>query len=328
MMNDARSPSLERAIKRDAQRTTAAACAVIFAVLLVALDVQAQTRRPGEGKATAAEKRAPEVAPAPLLRRVTTLRESRRFNYGGTVTIYGAPEGSLTVEGWGRNEVEIVADVELKAATEEDLARLAALNKFHLDADVNHLRLITVGVHDRAYLKRADPKLPKHLLSLPWKIDYRVRVPLAVDLEIYAGRGALTLAAVEGAVRLNAGEGAATLALAGGDVEATLAGGPVIVRVAARSWRGRGMNVRVARGDLLVELPANFNGDVNAEVLRAGRVENLHAGLEPRERTPSTDRTFHGRGGQGGAALSFIVGDGTLRITQDDGKHRAGAGAP
>ena len=105
-------------------------------------------------------------------------------------------------------------------------------------------------------------------------------------------------------------------ALAGGDVTATVADGPVTVRVGARSWRGRGLDVHLASGDLTVELPAGFSGDLDAQVLRAGRVENAYAGLAPRERTQPTERSLQARAGAGGPQLSFTVGDGTLRIRQ------------
>lgn len=283
----------------------------------IAAVAPAQSGRPakpkGEAKAAAPQ--------APQLKRTATRREARRLGYGGSVTVYGAPEGSVTIEAWPRAEVEITADIELQADTEEELARLAELNSFVLDEDYNHVRVVTTGTHDRQFLKRAARDLPKKLRDLPWKIDYRVRVPQACDLEIYTGRGALTLTGVEGSVRLNAGDGPATLTLAGGDVEATLRGGPVHVRVPARSWRGRGLSVRVAGGGgLTVELPGNFNGDVNAEVLRAGRVENQHPGLAPRERTKPTERSLQARAGQGGAPLSFTLGDGTLHLRTEGAK--------
>src|SRR3712207_8136005 len=52
--------------------------------------------------------------------------------------------------------------------------------------------------------------------EMPWKIDYRIRVPAAVDLEVYSGRGRLSLAGVEGAARVNAGDGPADITLSGG----------------------------------------------------------------------------------------------------------------
>ena len=294
--------------------------ALLFALAALAF-APAHPASAQSGRQPKADKAAAQATPAPLLKRTTTRRESKRLGYGGSLTIYGAPEGSVTVEGWSRDEVEITAEVEQTADTEENLTRLAAINTFAVDDDLNHVRVMTVGLHDRKYAKRAAKGLPKHLRAMPWKIDYRVKVPAAVDLEINAGRGALVVSGVEGGLRINAGGGGESLfALAGGDVEATVANGPVTVRVPGRSWRGRGFRLRLASGDLNVELPAGFSGDVDAEVLRSGRVENDFAGLAPRERTKPTERSLQARAGNGGATLSFTVGDGTLRLTQTRAK--------
>ena len=297
------------------------ACALLAALFACAYASRqaavAQSGKQSDEKKKGAQSQTP---PAPLLKRTTTRREVRRLGFGGSLTLYGAPVGSVTIEGWSKGEVEITAEVEQSADTEENLNRLASLNGFVLDEDLSHLRLTTVGTHDRKYLKRAARDLPKGLEAMPWKIDYHVRVPASVDLELYTGRGALTVTGVEGALRINAGDGPADFTLAGGDVEATLRSGAVSVRVPARSWRGRGMSVRLASGDLSVELPAGFSGDLDAEVLRAGRVENSYAGLAPREQTQASERALHSRAGQGGAPLSFTVGDGTIRIIQEGRK--------
>jgi hypothetical protein len=260
---------------------------------------------------------APLAAP-PALKRTTTRHELRRFGHGGMVTLYGAPDGSINIEGSPRAEVDVNADIELRADTEEDLSLLAVVNRFVLDDDANHIRIITTGTHDRTFMKRAARDFPKRLLTLPWKIDYRVRVPAASDLEIYAGRGPLKINGVEGALRLNAGDAEASFVLTGGDVEATIQRGTLNFRLAQRSWRGRGANFRLGTGTLTVELPPNFNGDIDAEVLRNGRVENTHAALAPRERTQTTERSLHARAGMGGTLLSFTLGDGTLRIKQTE----------
>lgn len=295
------------------------------AALLLLIPAHASTAGARQGGSPPSTKKsAPPSAPAQtpaLLKRTTSRTETRRLGYGGSVTLYGAPEGSVTIEAWARSEVEITAEVELSANTEEELARLAPVNGFVVDEDYNHVRVVTTGTHDRKHVKRVARDLPKKLLAMPWKIDYKIKVPAAVDLEIYAGRGSLDLSGVEGAIRLYAPTSAgATLSLAGGDVEATLGRGPVNVRVPARSWRGRGMNLRLASGELNVELPPNFSGDIDAQVLRAGRVENGYAGLAPRERTAPNERSLQARSGHGGATLSFTLGDGTLRIKQEGGR--------
>jgi len=138
---------------------------------------------------------------SPLLTQKISRRATQRFGYGGTVTVVGAPHGSIVVEGWPRNEVEVAAEIELQAATEEDLKRLAAVNGFVFDEDLNHVRILTTGTHDPTFMRRATKNFPKRLLRLPWKIDYRIRVPGASDVEIDAGRGPIRFSGVEGALR-------------------------------------------------------------------------------------------------------------------------------
>jgi hypothetical protein len=256
---------------------------------------------------------------APKLTRTTTRHEVRRFGYGSALTILGAPAGAITIEAWTRNEVDITAEIELRADTEEDLARLAEVNGFLLDEDSNHLRILTTGTHDKATIKRAAKGFPKKLIGLPWKIDYRIRVPAITDIEIDAGRGPIKLSGVEGAIRLTVLEGDLTLNPAGGLLTATVGAGKVNIALASRNWRGAGADIRLATGDLTLELPAGYSGDINADILHTGRIENEYSTLEPCERTTFTPRSIKGRAGAGGPQLSFTVGDGTLRIKKAPG---------
>jgi len=39
--------------------------------------------------------------------RTTARHENYRLPFGGTVTVLGAPMGSITIEGWQKNEIDI-----------------------------------------------------------------------------------------------------------------------------------------------------------------------------------------------------------------------------
>ena len=260
------------------------------------------------------------VAPAPLLSRTTTRHEVRRLGYGGTLTIVGAPKGSVTVEGWSRSEIELTAEIELNAETEDDLNRLAIVNSFVFDDDSNHVTVLTTGTHDRVFMKKVAKNFPKALLNLPWKIDYRVHVPANTDVEINAGHGPVKLSGVEGALRLSATESETTLTLTGGIASATITAGNVTLIIPVRSWRGGGADIRVAAGVLNVELPPGFNGDIDADILRIGKVVNSYDSLELREKPGITDRTVRARAGAGGAFFKFTVGDGIVNIKKGSGQ--------
>jgi DUF4097 and DUF4098 domain-containing protein YvlB len=223
--------------------------------------------------------------------------------------------GSVTIEGWANSEVEILADIELQAATEDDLKLLAAVNGFVLDVDLNHLRIITTGTHDKDYLRRVAKGFPKKLRGLPWKIDYLIRVPLSTDIEIDTGRGPVSINGVEGALRLSAAESDAKLSLTGGTVNATIGAGHVKLRMPSRSWRGAGAEVRLAAGTLEIEAVPGFSADIDAEILRSGSIQD-EFGLEPRIRSGITATSAKARSGVGGTYFHFVVGDGTIKFTK------------
>ena len=249
-----------------------------------------------------------------LLTRTSTRRETRRFSYGGTVTLVGAPRGSVTVEGWPRNEVELTADIELKGPSEAELDQLANVNGFVFDEDLNHISVLTTGTHDRVYMKKTAKNFPKKLLNMPWKIDYRLRVPVNTDLEINAGHGAVKLSGVEGSLRVSATESETALTLTGGLVTATVTAGVINLSIPARSWRGSGADIRIASGTINVDLAPGFSGDIDAEVLRTGKIVNTYEGLATREKPGITERTVRARAGAGGPFFRFTVGDGTVNI--------------
>ena len=253
--------------------------------------------------------------PAQLLTRTLTRHEVRRFGYGGTLTLVGAPRGSIIVEGWAKNEVDLTADIEVQAATEEDMARLAAVTGFVFDDDSNHLNLITTGIHDKTYLHKVDKKFPKTLLSMPWKIDYHLKVPIDTDLEINGGTTVINVKGVEGALRVNAPQAEVDLTLTGRMANVIVGAGRINFSVPARSWRGDGVDVQLAAGELNVQLPAGFSGDIDADVLRTGKVVNEY-GVEGRERLSINEKSVHGRAGAGGPSLKFTVGDGEIHINK------------
>ncbi len=254
----------------------------------------------------------------PFLKRTTYKTESVDFGVGGTVSIVGAPNGAITVEGWLKNEVEITAEIEVQGATESDLAQLAQISTYILDESFGHLRISSVGVYDKQYVKSVAKKFPKNLMEMPLKIDYKIKVPTYCDLEIDGGNGDLTLSNVEGAMRIKVLESNAKLNLVGGTILATFGKGNVDVTIPNRSWRGRSADIQLATGIMNVKFPPNLTAFVYAQVLRTGQIESSYDLLKPRERAKFTDKSINAKAGNGGAQLSFTVGDGTLKIGEID----------
>lgn len=261
---------------------------------------------------------AQKTAPAarPMIKSVTTKAEAVPFGVGGTVTIQGAPEGSISIQGWNKSELQVTAEIELQAESEADLAQLAKVNGFTFDESFGHIRILTVGTHDKEYMKLKAKKFPKKLLGLPWKVNYTIQVPAISDLNITAGKGDLKLSGVEGAMQIKAAETNAELSLSGGAINAVFGAGQVNVKLAAKSWRGRHLQVQLATGNLNLEMPASMNADISASVLKTGQIQSSYAALKPLDRKKFNDKIIVARAGGGGAPLGFTVGDGEIRISQ------------
>jgi hypothetical protein len=255
--------------------------------------------------------------PKPLLKRTTYKTDKFDFGSGGTLAVSGAPVGSIRIEGWKNREIEISAEIEVSANSEEDLAKLSQITTFVLEESLGRTGIITVGPNDKQYLKKLGKKFPKELLGLPFRIDYVIKVPQYCDLQIDGGRGDLSISGVEGMFKLNYLETNAKLDLKGGSVLAVFGKGTVDLTVPSISWRGRFADVSLATGDLNVHLPDGINAELEATILRTGKIENGYLGLTPRVRKAEfTDKSIVAKSGVGaGTSLKFTVGDGTLKLS-------------
>src|SRR5688572_26687512 len=137
-----------------------------------------------------------------LVKRTITKTDRFDFGVGGTVAITGAPNGSIRVIGTSRNEVEITAEIELQAASEADLSRLAAVTTFVTEESMGRTGIITTGTHNKLGGKALWKKFPKKLSGLPFRVDYVISIPRFSDLEIDGGTGDLSVTGVEGSMRL------------------------------------------------------------------------------------------------------------------------------
>jgi hypothetical protein len=249
------------------------------------------------------------------LQRVITKTDKLDFGAGGTIAVIGAPKGSIRVETSGRNEIEISAEIKLEAASEDDLTALQNVTGFVLEESLGREVITSVGTHDRKYLKRVAKKFPKRLIGLPFSIDYVIKVPRYCDLQIDGGTGDITVSGVEGSLRINSLEGNARLELAGGGVNATFGKGNVLIAAPERSWRPSSIDVALASGEMVVVLPVNLSAELDASVLRTGKIENGLLDLKPRVRNVKfTEQSISAKAGNGGVPMKFTVGDGTLRL--------------
>ena len=252
-----------------------------------------------------------------LIKRTTYKNDRFDFGVGGTLSVIGAPNGSVRVEGWSNREVEISAEIEIQAATEAELDRLSKVTGFITEESLGRTGIISIGTHDKKYLKGADKKFPKTLLGLPFKIDYVIKVPRYCDLQIDGGKGDLHISGIEGNMKINFLESEARMDLVGGGILATIGKGNLELTIPTRSWRGAFADIQVASGNMVLNLPPGLNAEFDASILRTGKIENGFAGFKPRSRKAEfSEKSIIAKAGIGSTPLKFTVGDGNMQIKE------------
>ncbi|MBP9664757.1 MAG: hypothetical protein KBD94_09050 [Pyrinomonadaceae bacterium] len=255
------------------------------------------------------------VSAQELLTRRITKTDRFDFGAGGTVAITGTPNGSIRVSASATNEIVITADIELQGRSAADLDRLANVTGFITDETMGRTAVVSFGTHNKLGDKKLWKKFPKTLLGLPFRIDYTITVPRYTDVEIDGGKGDLAISGVEGSIRVNFLDTNAKVEVIGGSSAMTFGSGKADVSFGSRGWRNRTATVQMATGDLTVHLASTASAQIDAIVLRTGKIENIFPDLKPRDRkTPFTDRAMLAKAGVGGAPMKFSVGDGTLTI--------------
>lgn len=252
----------------------------------------------------------------PLLKRTDSKTQTVDFGVGGSLIMTGAPAGSITIESWPKTKIEITAEIEVQAETEADLAMLSKVVGYTFNV-TNVYATLTSVVQSKKSLKQVDPKYNKALLAMPVRIDYHIKVPTYIDLDINGGDGNLDISGTQGSMDIKFVKANARLALNSGLTNATFGSGTVNVIIPNFRWAGRYVNVQLASGTMNVQLPLSLSAEIEAKILRTGKIESTYNGLTPVYQTvPFTEKFMDARVGVGGISMKYAVGDGTLNFME------------
>jgi DUF4097 and DUF4098 domain-containing protein YvlB len=225
---------------------------------------------------------------AGMAAQAATLKDRFQQTYplqaGGTVTLDNV-NGGVTIEAWDRNEVQVVADKEVKAKT-DDVAR-KAMQQVQIQVNKGSGRLDIVT------------KLPKRDNGLfEWmagnnvniNVKYQVKVPrnAVLDIETVNGgvrlagthgkadvettNGALAIDGVHGNLRLGTTNGSISVARSAGAVEAETTNGSIEVEL-TEVPDGSDLDFETTNGSVTVRLPRDIRVSLDAATSN-GRVSS------------------------------------------------------
>src|SRR6266436_3312689 len=198
--------------------------------------------------------------------------------------------GTIDVQGWDRNEVEIHA-VKTAKVKESDLERVA----IDVEAKPDAVSITT--------------RYPQNE-GVEVAVEYTIHVPHSAHIEhIGTVNGTLRIAGVETVEDLHTVNGNIEVLEAGGSVHAHTTNGNVHLELAHLPDKA-GATAETTNGSLVLAVPSDMQADVEARCLNGNFSSELPITMESNQRP----REMHGKLGRGGAPIHLRTVNGGIRV--------------
>jgi hypothetical protein len=211
---------------------------------------------------------------------------------GGRIVVDGGTNGGVTVRGWDRNEIRVVAKMQAQARREADARDL--------------LRDVRIETGGGSRIRADGPRGGRYE---GWSVSFEVYVPRRSDLELETNNGGIRVADVEGSVSFDAVNGGVHLDNLAGSVRGDTQNGGVTVSLTGERWRGEGLDVRTQNGGVEIAVPARYNAE-----LETGTVNGRFDLDFPVTVSGRLGRTISTRLGDGGPRIRVITTNGGVRL--------------
>jgi Putative adhesin len=217
------------------------------------------------------------------------VNQSYPLQPGGSFELQNV-NGSIDVQGWDRNEVEIHA-VKTAKQKESDLERVW----IDVDAKPDAISITT--------------RYPQNE-GVEVAVDYTIHVPHNARLEhIGTVNGTLRIAGVETVEDLHTVNGNIEVFEAGGSVHAHTTNGNVHLELAHLGDKN-GATAETTNGSVVLALPSSAQADLEARCLNGNFYSELPIAMESSQRP----REMHGKLGHGGVPIHLRTVNGGIRV--------------
>jgi DUF4097 and DUF4098 domain-containing protein YvlB len=208
-----------------------------------------------------------------------------------SLNVDGRANGGITVHGWDKNSIEIVAMIQAQAESEAEAQSIAK--------DI----LVTA----RNGEVRADgPDTRRHE---SWSVSYEVFAPRRTELVLTAQNGGISVDGVNSKMALETVNGGLSLADVDGDVRGTTVNGGVTAELHGDRWTGTGLDLRTSNGGVHLTIPSNYSAQLETGTVNGGMNIDFPITIQG-----SVGRRFTTQLGSGGAMVRAITTNGGITI--------------
>ena len=212
----------------------------------------------------------------------------------GTLSVEAGPNGSITVTGEDRRDVQVRATVQAWAGDEAEAQRIAS----------------AVNVRSDGVLRAEGPAQEGRT---GWSVSYEVLAPRAIDLDLNTHNGSIAVTDVRGELELEAHNGSLRIEGVAGNVRGRTTNGGVDARLTGDTWEGAGLDLRTTNGGVRLRVPEDYSARLETGTVNGGIDVDFPVTVQGR-----IGREFSTTLGDGGPLLRAATTNGQVRVTRND----------
>jgi hypothetical protein len=208
-----------------------------------------------------------------------------------TLDIDGRQNGSVSVHGWDRSEVYVIAKIQTDGEDAGDARDIASR--------------ITVEM-DGGRLRAEGPSTRR---NQNWSVSYEVWTPRQTDIRVSTQNGGISVDNVDPRLDLGAVNGGIALRSVSGDVRGETTNGPLNVELEGDRWRGTGLDLRTTNGPVNLDIPEGYSARLETGTVNGGMRIDFPITLQG-----MIGRRISTQLGNGGAPIRAITTNGPVEI--------------
>lgn len=234
-----------------------------------------------------------ERASAKDLREITVAATS-------SLNVDSGKNGGISIRGENRSDILIRACVQASGRTQEEANAVAKSIRIETGSNI-----------------RADVPAGTDNFG----VSFQIRVPRAMNLELKAHNGGISIDSVEGNIRFETQNGGVKLDDLAGDVRGRTTNGGVKVDLDGASWRGSGLDVETNNGGVKISMPQNYAARIETGTVNGGFKSDIPAlnlsdddNGEKWNRKKRISADING----GGPTIRIVTTNGGVKIDSED----------
>jgi DUF4097 and DUF4098 domain-containing protein YvlB len=228
--------------------------------------------------------------------RVCELRTTT-IKLGGQHLGAKSENGGIEVKGEDRSDVVIEARVQAWAGSASEAKNI--LSKVTISTSGDSIR---------------DDGPHFHMGNSGYGVNYRLRVPRRLAVNLKSENGGIDIAHLDGDIRFDTTNGGVGLDDLAGDVHGSTVNGGLDISLTGNSWRGKGLDAETTNGGVNLKIPSHYSAHLETSTVNGGISVNFPITLQGEIKNRLSTNL-----GSGGATIHAETVNGGVEINRAGG---------